>query len=219
MPLVTYKDFCIDAVDAHVLGRFWGDLLALDVEPLEDGDTKLTGPGPRQTVWVNSVPEPVTVKQRVHLDVWTSFEETERLGATHVETLERWTVYRDPEGGELCVFPSDEPAAPRRIELVVDCGEDARPITNWWANAFGVEATHDDRGFSYVEGMPDCPFAAIAFVPVPEPKTVKNRIHLDVFGDVESLMRAGATVLAPLEHWTVMADPEGNEFCAFAPRG
>ena len=51
---------------------------------------------------------------------------------------------------------------------------------------------------------------------VPEAKSTKVRIHLDVFGDVDTLVRRGATVLEVTEHWTVMADPEGNEFCAFA---
>jgi len=57
-------------------------------------------------------------------------------------------------------------------------------------------------------------------VPVPEPKTVKNRIHHDVFAaDGGALVTAGATVLRPDQkvHWTVLADPDGNEFCAFPP--
>ena len=55
---------------------------------------------------------------------------------------------------------------------------------------------------------------------VPEPKTVKYRVHLDIYarrlGDLEAL---GSTVVRPAgddRTWTVMADPEGNEFCAFA---
>jgi glyoxalase superfamily protein len=56
-------------------------------------------------------------------------------------------------------------------------------------------------------------------VPVPEPKTVKNRIHLDVTtGSVDDLVAAGATVLRAKDDeigWAVLADPDGNEFCAF----
>jgi len=55
---------------------------------------------------------------------------------------------------------------------------------------------------------------------VPEPKTVKNRVHWDVFGDVDRLVEAGARVLRERGgdiSWTVMADPEGNEFCVFDP--
>jgi hypothetical protein len=60
------------------------------------------------------------------------------------------------------------------------------------------------------------------FVKVPEPKTAKNRLHLDVAAaDVEAeiarLVELGATRVADADEygyrWTVMADPEGNEFC------
>ena len=53
---------------------------------------------------------------------------------------------------------------------------------------------------------------------MPEPRTVKNRIHWDVLGSVDSLQAAGAMVLRRPDEdtgWTVMADPDGNEFCAF----
>ncbi len=54
---------------------------------------------------------------------------------------------------------------------------------------------------------------------MPEPKTAKNRIHWDVTVEsVDDLVGAGATVLRERDDeisWTVCADPEGNEFCAF----
>jgi hypothetical protein len=51
-----------------------------------------------------------------------------------------------------------------------------------------------------------------------EPKTVKNRVHLDlraphVEAEVERLAGLGARVLATVEDWVVLADPEGGEFC------
>ena len=62
MAIATYKDLCIDAVDAATLGRFWAAALGLDLELHDDGDAKLTGPTPAHTVWINTVPEPVTVE-------------------------------------------------------------------------------------------------------------------------------------------------------------
>ncbi|MFI1013549.1 VOC family protein [Streptomyces sp. NPDC020965] len=64
----------------------------------------------------------------------------------------------------------------------------------------------------------------LLFQRVPEPKTVKNRLHLDLHvgaerreAEVERLVGLGATVLdrqdQPMGSWTVMADPEGGEFC------
>ncbi len=218
MALATYKDLCIDAVDAHRLGEFWGAVLGLDVEHLDDGDARLTGPNPQHTVWVNTVPEAKTVKQRVHLDVWLdSVTDAQHAGATVTAELPAWTVLEDPEGGELCVFTSDPATTtPRHVELVVDTGVESAPIAEWWGAVLGATLHHDDRGFSYVDGIVGCPLRSIAFVPVPEPKTVKNRVHIDVYGDVAALVDAGATVLAVLPGWTVLADPDGNEFCVFA---
>ena len=51
---------------------------------------------------------------------------------------------------------------------------------------------------------------------MPETKHVKNRIHLDIFGNVDALVAAGATVLEHRPNWTVLADPEANELCVFA---
>ena len=63
----------------------------------------------------------------------------------------------------------------------------------------------------------------IWIVPVPEPKTVKNRMHIDVYGDTQALLDLGATLVRPIGgdvEWDVLADPEGNEFCVFAePEG
>ena len=63
---------------------------------------------------------------------------------------------------------------------------------------------------------------------MPEPKVVKNRVHIDINmpdgAEIARLQRLGARVLQELHdaegrlRWTIMADPEGNEFCAFLPR-
>jgi hypothetical protein len=57
------------------------------------------------------------------------------------------------------------------------------------------------------------------FVRVPDERVVKNRWHWDVTtAEVEALVAVGATVLRARDNeiqWTVLADPEGNEFCAF----
>ncbi len=54
----------------------------------------------------------------------------------------------------------------------------------------------DERGYTFVENIPGTPYDTLDFAPVPEPKTVKNRIHLDVTTpDVDALVAAGATVL------------------------
>jgi hypothetical protein len=220
--LATFQDLCVDVVDPERMRRFWAPVLGLEPQVRDDGMQSLTGPTPQHRVWLNRVAEPVTVKQRVHLDVHAgSVEEVLALGATpdDLDTF-RWKILRDPEGGELCVFVRDVVPSYRLYELAVD-SVDARAIATWWGEALDVAAQHDEEhGWSWLEGVPGMPFESIVFAPVPEPKTVKNRIHWDVTApDVDVLVAAGARVLRRPDgeiDWTVLADPEGNEFCVFA---
>ena len=224
MGIATYKGLCIDAVDAATMARFWAGALRLEQRTDDDGVT-LVGPTPGHTVWVNRVPEPVSVKQRVHVDIRAdSVAEVEALGATVVDGDSfPWTVMKDPEGGELCVFLTRPENRPGLYELVIDSDDPIR-IATWWADVLGARRGDDEEhGFSWVEEIPGAPLEGIVFVPVPEPKTVKNRIHIDVTtSDVQMLVGDGARLLRPQDDeigWNVMADPEGNEFCAFLRAG
>jgi hypothetical protein len=224
--LATYKDLCLDAGDPERLARFWAAALDLRAEPCgedSNGDYVLRGPSDAHTIWVNAVPEPKSVKHRVHIDVNTeSVQRLVDLGATVLDDSLRWTLMADPEGGELCAFVRQGAITQRFYELVVDAGptaEDSARIAAWWGHVLGATTVDDERGFSYVEDIPGAPFESIPFPPVPEPRTVKNRVHLDVTTpDLDALVAAGATVLRPQNddiRWTVLADPDGNEFCAF----
>ena len=103
MALATYKDLVIDAADPVELGRFWAAALHLRLERLDDGDVVLRGKRSEETVWVNKVPEPLSAKQRLHLDIRAeSVAEIEALGATMVDPdTFPLAVMKDPEGGEL----------------------------------------------------------------------------------------------------------------------
>ena len=70
--------------------------------------------------------------------------------------------------------------------------------------------------------VPDGPEATGIWVdPVPEPRTGKTRVHLDLrlpSDDVSPLLDAGAVLVHDRtddQHWWVLADPDGNLFCAF----
>ncbi|MCW2529126.1 MAG: hypothetical protein JWM76_3986 [Pseudonocardiales bacterium] len=126
---------------------------------------------------------------------------------------------RDPEGGEFCLFPRETVPDYRLYEIGIDCAE-AEPIARWWADVLGGTLGHEpENSWWWVEKIPGAPFESMVFNVVPEPKTVNNRIHWDVrTDDVALLVSAGATVLRERGGdigWTVMADPAGNEFCAF----
>ena len=109
----------------------------------------------------------------------------------------------------------------RRIELCVDCS-DASVVLPWWTAALGwdvVDAPGTDDGSSELAGPAGM---RVWFQRVPERKTVKNRLHLDVYvpaGDVPALQArlvdelGGSVVDASHERFVVLADPEGNELC------
>ena len=84
----------------------------------------------------------------------------------------------------------------------------------------GGELERDGADWALTKA-PGMPFEYLVFGAVPEPKTVKNRVHWDVWAaDPQLLVDAGATLLRPRGgdiDWHVLADPAGNEFCAFVP--
>jgi catechol 2,3-dioxygenase-like lactoylglutathione lyase family enzyme len=224
MAIARFKDLCLDAGDPGLLGAFWAAALDLELHTQESGDTYLTGPTEEHTIWVNRVPEPKTVKHRVHLDLNVgSVDQLTALGATVLDAESfRWTLMADPEGGEFCAFVREGEISQRLYEIGIDTADSAEAahrIAAWWAEVLGARLVDDDRGFSYVDQVPGAPYDSLDFAPVPEPKIVKNRIHLDVTtADVDDLVAAGATILRAKDDeigWTVLADPDGNEFCAF----
>ena len=226
MALATYQGLCLDAVDAGAQTRFWAEVLRLEPHRRDDGVGELRTPDGRVAVWVNTVPEPKTVKNRIHLDVNAeSVRQALDVGATTVVEHERWTTLADPDGQEFCVFVREEPIDQRLYELVWNCAEGpeaSHAQAAWWQGVLGGEVVDDDSGYSWLEQIPSAPFYSMDFVGVPEPKTTKNRVHLDVTTDnVDALIAHGARLLrAPDDeiHWHVLADPEGNEFCAFTDR-
>jgi hypothetical protein len=224
---VVWQDLCIDALDVDAQSRFWAAVTGLEVADTVE-HRHLTGPSPRHTIWVNAVDRPHLAKNRLHLDVdCASVADVVALGATVLapssETGLGWTVMADPEGNEFCAFErgDGEGAVPayRLHGIGVDC-VDAGALARWWAERFGVEAVHETEGGDWwsLTGVAVDDRMTLDFNDVPEPRTVPNRVHWDVVGSVEELLAAGATHLWDQPGWTTLADPEGNEFCVFAPR-
>ena len=117
----------------------------------------------------------------------------------------------------------------RLKDICIDC-RDPWTLAHWWADVLGYRVrpyTEEDLAHLRAQGIErpeddtsvavDDPDGgpSVWFVQVPEPKTVKNRVHLDVTGNVEELLSRGATLLDRQPEWTVLADPEGNELCVF----
>jgi predicted enzyme related to lactoylglutathione lyase len=119
--------------------------------------------------------------------------------------------------------------AARLTEVVVDATDPDR-LARFWGEVLGWPVVDEDRGFSWISATGDhTALPMIVFVPVPEAKWVKNRVHLDVnpFGtdqdaELERLLALGATPVDVGQPddvpWVVLADPEGNEFCLLQRR-
>src|SRR5579872_5748086 len=111
-------------------------------------------------------------------------------------------------------------------DICFDCAEPAR-LAQFWAEVLGYTVRSGDAG-EPVYIQPAEAGTRIWFNPVPEPKVAKNRVHIDInMPDSTEMDRLIALGARPLEEirgddgalwWTIMADPEGNEFCAFPPR-
>ena len=138
------------------------------------------------------------------------------------------------------------------VQVVIDCADPAR-LAEFWAAALGYRQQEPPSGFASwqdflkARGVPEAEWNSanavvdpdqrgprIFFQRVPEPKTVKNRVHLDlnvggglatplatrrerVNAEARRLQQLGASQVRAAEEsdefWVVMQDPEGNEFC------
>lgn len=119
-------------------------------------------------------------------------------------------------------------ASSRLKDICFDCA-DQRRVARFWAEVLGYQleigegdGIDDPVCLRSLEGGPD-----IWFNNVPEAKVVKNRVHIDIdMPDEAEMQRIQSLGARPLQEirdeqgtllWTIMADPEENEFCAFPP--
>lgn len=122
------------------------------------------------------------------------------------------------------------PDMPTRLTQVVFDSADLEAQAGFWAALLGWRHTYTDAEEAVVEPAEGdgCPLVLV-FVPVADPKTAQNRIHLDL---ASSSADDQAAIVARAEElgarrvdigqvdvpWIVLADPEGNEFCVLEPR-
>jgi predicted enzyme related to lactoylglutathione lyase len=112
------------------------------------------------------------------------------------------------------------------LSVIVDC-QDPRRQAEWWAQALTYQVSQRNPDEFQVSD-PAGAGGSLYFMKVPEPKVGKNRLHLDLVtagsmeAEVARLVEAGAQVVEVRQDpasfdnpdtWTVMRDPEGNEFC------
>ena len=126
--------------------------------------------------------------------------------------------------------------------IVIDCNDIAAQA-RWWAETLDYTIVHEDDNEvaivpTWVDGEAHIATdeewrrqpQGLVFVPVAEGKTVKNRLHIDLAphksqdrdAEIAALIDRGATRVDVGQSedvtWTVLADPEGNEFCVLSSR-
>ncbi|MFJ7048119.1 glyoxalase [Streptomyces sp. JV178] len=109
-------------------------------------------------------------------------------------------------------------------QVVVDAA-DPVALGRWWAEALGWVVVNDAPEEYEIRPEPDR-VPGLLFTPVPEAKTVKNRLHLD-FRPVDQAAEVSRLLALGARHadvgqgdasWVVLMDPEGNEFCVLSGR-
>ncbi len=116
----------------------------------------------------------------------------------------------------------DAPAVVGIAVVVLDCA-DPPALGAWWGRLLGGDLRVDAEGDAFLR-LPGG--LALDFLRVPEPKSGKNRLHIDLAtADLaratEEVVALGATRADDVHvggSWQVLRDPEGNEFCLLAPR-
>jgi predicted enzyme related to lactoylglutathione lyase len=110
-------------------------------------------------------------------------------------------------------------------EQTIIAARDGAALGRWWQEALGWVVVDDDPQSYEIRPSADR-LPGLLFVPVSEGKTGKNRLHLDFRPDdhdaeVQRLLGLGASrvdIGQGEQPWTVLVDPEGNEFCVLSSR-
>jgi hypothetical protein len=117
------------------------------------------------------------------------------------------------------------------VQIAINARDDAA-IGRFWAQALGWTVSSEEPGVTNLEPAgftyPDAVAVCVDVIAVPEAKTVKNRVHVlattstahqaELIARLRDLGATPADVGQGDVPWTVLADPEGNEFCLLTPR-
>jgi hypothetical protein len=233
----------IDCEDHDALGRWWAETLGWTVVHADARELAIvpsSGPEVLEAIVFVPVPEPKVGKNRLHLDLAsTTFADQSDIvegviarGAQRADIGQRdvsWVVLRDPEGNEFCVLPPEDRFVDvGTLAAVVVDAQDPVALARFWAEASGWHvsvSSHLVATLCHPTARPP----ALDIVAVEAPTPGKNRLHLDVAPaldddqgrEVERLLRQGAERVDAGQRdisWTVLRDPEGNEFCVLGPR-
>jgi len=162
----------------------------------------------------------------------------QRPQQVEIEHVDR-PVLQPDDGAVTVLLDADHLASSRSVmsgtlhgmavslhHIVVDT-HDLPALARFWAKVLDWRIL-SEREREVVIGADVTASVGVCFMPVPDKKTVKNRLHLDLTPDddpeaeIERILALGARRVdigqTGAESWTVLADPEGNEFCVVRPK-
>lgn len=224
----------VDCEDLFAGVSFWSE--ALGTKPAEffspeDQYVSLSHTVGAVRFLLQRVPEPKSAKSRLHLDIETDdvaseVVRLESIGARRLRAQDGFRVLSDVCGNEFCVVPPETPSFPERAimwgphqsrvgSIGIDCDDLAAGVA-FWSAALGLEPAAEDGG--YVDLRGDVGGLRVFLQRVPEPKSAKSRIHLDIeTDDVEAEVARLVALGARRGGAPVLYDPCGNEFCVIEP--
>ncbi|GAA3589577.1 VOC family protein [Kineosporia mesophila] len=235
-------DIVIDTPDPSSLARWWSEALGWRVTNESDDESNVEPPEGEPGVELTFVPvkDPKVGWNRLHLDLASRdaghqaqiVARLESLGARRIELeVERpWVVLADPQGNEFCVLEHrDEYDGRGPVAAIVLKVPDIATAGPFWLAAAGGTLEIKDDVVATIELTTPGPL--LELIRENEPKTVKNRWHIDVrpyaaddqAAEVSRLISQGArredVGQSADVTWTVLTGPDGNEICVLWPRG
>ena len=233
----------IDANRPGELAEFWAGLLGWTITHSDEEEVDVEAPGDDGLelvfVPVPEVKDPA-VKNRVHLDLPSTsaadqaatVDRALALGARRHDIGQGsvpWEVMVDPEGNEFCVLePRPGYTTTEAVAAFVVDARDPLALATFWAEAAGWRIGNQEP---VIVGLraPTGRGPWLEFLRAEDPKTRKNRLHLDVAPFAGGATAAEADRLCALGArridlgqgevtWEVLSDPEDNEFCVLSPR-
>lgn len=226
-----------DAADPARLAEFWAAALRWEAGQATADRVVLT-PADDSGVPIAFVRNaaPKVGQNRVHFDLTTTSPDDQRdtverllgLGGSHVDIgqgpTESHVVLADPEGNELCIIDPDN-------RFLAECGrlgavncDGTRQVGQFWSAALGWPLVWDQDEETAIRAADRTGPVITWSGPPLMPRLAKNRIHLHVApragnGLADALAGLAALGARPADigqgdvAWTVLADPDGNEFC------
>ncbi|MGH3459245.1 VOC family protein [Aeromicrobium sp.] len=230
-----------DANDPRRLASFWSGVLGWEMtDDPDDGFVLLPSDDTGFQIDFFPTQEQRAGQNQMHFDLTSeSLEEQQQtvaraleLGGRHIDIGqlpdEEQVVLADPEGNEFCVIEAGNNfLADTAFIGAINC-DGTQEVGYFWSKALGWPLVWDQDEETAIQSPAGGSKIAWGGPPV-NPKTGKNRLHLDIAPPVDGDQQAEVDRLVSLGasridigqgevSWVVMADPDGNEFCVLTPR-